>query len=128
MEKFSRSAIGYNIDEVNKFVDDMTKAYEDILDKLKENEEEIKRLKSEPDSSSESEEVIDAKNKADRIIADAKENASKIVDEALLEAAKTRIRANEIKTKINELKKRTKEDLQKEIDIIDKIDIDDDWK
>lgn len=44
-ERFTRSRNGYSIEEVNKFVDEMTEAYSSILEKLKMKEEEIIKLK-----------------------------------------------------------------------------------
>ena len=44
-ERFSRARNGYSIEEVNRFVDEMTYAYSDILEKLKAKDEEIAKLK-----------------------------------------------------------------------------------
>lgn len=45
-ERFTRTRNGYSIEEVNRFVDEMTYAYSDILEKLKQKDEEISKLKS----------------------------------------------------------------------------------
>ncbi len=45
MKKFTTSLKGYNISEVNEFVDKVTKEYEMMLSTLKERDEEISRLK-----------------------------------------------------------------------------------
>lgn len=44
-ERFTRSRDGYSIEEVNKFVDEMTEAYSNILNKLKSQEKELAKLK-----------------------------------------------------------------------------------
>lgn len=44
-ERFTRSRDGYSIEEVNKFVDEMTEAYSNILIKLKNQEQELTKLK-----------------------------------------------------------------------------------
>ena len=44
-ERFTRSKDGYSIEEVNKFVDEMTEAYSNILNKLKKQEQEMSKLK-----------------------------------------------------------------------------------
>ena len=94
MERFNSSFKGYNIDEVNKFVDDMTREYGAIIDKLRKKDLEIDRLKRENsdlqrkvDSNSigsiynSSEEISRmAKYEAKTIIEDAKKNASRIVN------------------------------------------------
>ena len=44
-ERFTRSKDGYSIEEVNKFVDEMTEAYSNILNKLKKQEQEMSKLR-----------------------------------------------------------------------------------
>ena len=45
MERFSSSLKGYNINEVNRFVDEMTREYSSIIDKLRSRDAEIEKLK-----------------------------------------------------------------------------------
>ena len=99
MERFNSSFKGYNIDEVNRFVDEMTREYGAIIDKLRIKDAEIDRLKKENEELkaasqknsigslySSSEEITRlAKYEARTIIDDAKKNASRIVNDALLE-------------------------------------------
>ena len=44
-DKFSKSFNGYNIEEVNAFIDEMTINYESLLNRLNEKEKEITVLK-----------------------------------------------------------------------------------
>lgn len=44
-DRFTRSRDGYSIEEVNRFVDEMTDAYEKILEKLKKQQEELASLR-----------------------------------------------------------------------------------
>ena len=49
MERFTRTLHGYNPDEVNKFLDDVIKQVERIIESNKQKDEEIKSLKKEMD-------------------------------------------------------------------------------
>ena len=104
MKKFSVSLKGYNINEVNAFVNDVTKEYESMLNNLKNRDEQIKLLKEElikyqnmentlnkallvaEDASNQIKKVASEESK--RVIEEARRNASRIVNEALIKAEK----------------------------------------
>ena len=104
MEKFSYEANGYNRREVNDFVNDVITQTEGIITKCKEQREEIKKLKEElnhyraientlKDAVMKAEMAGDnikkmAREESNMLITDAKHNASRIVNEALLKAEK----------------------------------------
>jgi len=135
MERFSSSFKGYNIDEVNRFVDEMTKEYSSIIDKLKSKDYEIAELKRkvedlERKSNSNSlgtiynggEEITRlAKNEARMIIDDAKKNASRIVNDALLEADKIEFKAETLKRNMTVFKRRMRTIVKSQLETIEDI-------
>ena len=104
MEKFSYEANGYNRSEVNQFVSDVIKQTEGIVARCKEQRSDIEKLKSELEHYKniertlnlaliKAEETADnikrvAREESEMIVTDAKHNASRIVNEALLKAEK----------------------------------------
>ena len=69
-----------------------------------------------------------AREEADNLINDAKKNASRIVNEALMQAEKTELESIRLKRNIITFKKKLKVLLEQQIDLadeIDKIDLDD---
>ncbi len=135
MERFNSSFKGYNIDEVNKFVDEMTREYSAIIDKLKSRDAEIDRLKSEIEELKKksntmsignlynsSEEISRlAKYEARTIIDDAKKNASRIVNDALLEAEKIETRAETLRRNMVVFKRRMRTIVKSQLDTIEDI-------
>lgn len=135
MERFSSSLKGYNIDEVNRFVDEMTKEYGAIIDKLRAKDAEIERLKGEikkletkarndnlGNIYSSSEEISRlAKYEARTIIDDAKKNASRIVNDALLEAEKIELKAETLRRNMVVFKRRMRTIVKSQLETIDDI-------
>lgn len=135
MERFNSSFRGYNIDDVNKFVDEMTKEYGAIIDKLKSKDEEIRKLESEIESLKRkndnnrlgeiygaNEELSRlAKHEARTIIEDAKKNASRIVNDALLEAERVELKADQIRRNMVVFKRRMRTVIQSQLETIDDI-------
>lgn len=135
MEKFNSSFKGYNIDEVNRFVDEMTREYGSIIDKLRSKDAEIERLKEkvarlESDANKNSigniyganEEITRlAKYEARSIIDDAKKNASRIVNDALLEAEKVEVKAETLRRNMVVFKRRMRTIVKSQLETIDDI-------
>ena len=104
MRKFSYEANGYNRSEVNQFVSDVISQTEGIIRKCKEQSNEVLKLKQELEhyrslednlktAIMKAEETGDnikrmAREEHELIVRDAKNNASRIVNEALLKAEK----------------------------------------
>ena len=104
MRKFNTAINGYDKQEVNQFVSEVTNEYEQMLEKLKSKDKEIALLEEQlthykglettlnramlvaEDSSTQLKKV--AKEEAKNIIEDAKKNASYIVNDALIKAEK----------------------------------------
>lgn len=138
MEKFTTSKDGYNKNEVNKFVNDVIIEVESMISKLKEKDRKIEELTKTiekynnieltlnktilmaENSSNEMKKL--AKEEAENLISDAKKNASRIVNEALLEAEKTQIESIRLKKNIVIFKKKLKIILENQIDMVNEID------
>ena len=140
MKKFSVSLKGYNINEVNAFVNDVTKEYETMLNKLKNRDEQIKSIKEElikyqnmentlnkallvaEDASNQIKKVASEESK--RVIEEARRNASRIVNEALIKAEKLETDGENLRKRIIVFKRRFKSVIETELETIDSIDED----
>ena len=138
MEKFSTSIRGYKKEEVNKFVDDCINKVENMLNELKQKDLEIENLKHDlvqyknmeatfnkailvaEDASNQIKRI--ARDESDRLIEDAKKNASIIVNNALIEAEKTQRETETLRRNIITFKRRLKSILENQLDMIDDID------
>ena len=135
MERFNSSFKGYNIQEVNKFVDEMTREYGAIINKLRTKDAEIERLKAEIrdlDKKINSNSIGNlynvneditrlAKQEARMIIDDAKKNASRIVNDALLEAEKIEVKAETLRRNMVVFKRRMRTVVKSQLETIDDI-------
>ncbi len=137
MDKFTIEPNGYSVKEVNKFVSDVISQTESILSKLKEQKNEIDRLNKELEKYKDieknltsalykSEEQAQNIRKSDYeekevIINDAKTNASRIVNDALLRAEKADIKADNIERNIRIFKKKLKLIVEQQLSVVDEI-------
>ncbi len=137
MERFSSSLNGYNVKEVNDFVDTTAREYASMLDKLKSKDAEIFKLENELKkyknmyenmnratlASTETSNTITqmSRNEARMIIEDAKRNASRIVNEALLEAERIEMRAEQVRRNMVVFKRRMRAIIQTQIQTIEDI-------
>ena len=138
MKKFSSNLNGYNKAEVNSFVDDVTKNYENMLNLLKERDKEITDLNNKLKTYIEMETSLNkallvaenassgikrlAQEEYNIIIDDAKKNASRIINTALLKAEKYELDAENLRRKINTYKKRIRQIIEEHLEIIDIVD------
>lgn len=144
MEKFSTSFTGYKKEEVNKFLDDVIKQVETMISNMKAKDLEIDKLKAELEHYKNLESTFNrallvaedagqqirnsARNESKNLIEDAKRNADRIVNNALLEASNARRDAEKLRRNIITFKKRLRDILETQLDLvddIDKLDIDD---
>ena len=65
---------------------------------------------------------VNAHNEAQLIMDDAKKNASRIVNEALLRAEKTEMEANMLRRNINVFKRRIKAIIEEQLESVEEID------
>ena len=145
MDKFKRSLNGYNIEEVNAFIDDVIKKVESILEEERKIKEEIKfkdvkikdleqvvehykniekQMNTSIITANESGEYIKrlAKTERDAIIEDARKNANRIISDALIRAEKIEYKTELLRKNIVSYKNRVRTMLNQQLDIIDDLD------
>lgn len=145
MEKFKRSINGYNIDEVNAFIDDVITKVELIITEEKKIKNDIvikeKKIRELEDTilkyqnmenqlhtsllnAEQNGEYIKkvAKSEGNAIISEAKRNANRIISDALIRAEKTKHETQMLKNNISLFKSKVKSMLNEQLEIVDKID------
>ena len=138
MERFSYETNGYNRSEVNQFVDEVIKETEAVILRVKKQNVEIEKLQKEIELyrsaindisvkaiKAEVKNEIDflAKKESEMIITNARKNASRIVNEALIKAYNIEKSTVILEKNIILLKKNLKNIVKKQMSEIDKIDI-----
>ncbi len=171
MKGFSHSQDGYNIEEVNRFLDKVIKKVEEMMNENKQKEDKIAELQkslseidneeikqkikklNEYESVGSREEIMVLKTKLEQyekmestlqnailysqrtcdqmkesaynerevIIEEAKKNANRIINEALLEAEKAERDATMIRRNVNVFKRKLKDILETQLDIVNDI-------
>lgn len=140
MRKFSNSFPGYNKNEVNSFVSNVTTEYESMLSKLKVRDKEIESLKNELAHYKNIENTLNrailiaeessqnikksAIEEGKLIVEDAKKNATRIMNNALIKAEKVEMEANQLKRQVAQYKRRYKNILEEQLESIDTLDLD----
>lgn len=138
MRKFNTIAYGYDKNEVNDFVVEVTNEYENMLNKLKSRDREITILKEKLNHYKEIETTLNkavliaedssnqikriARDEAKLIISDAKKNASHIINDALLKAEKTEIEADQLRRSLKIYKARIKQTIEEQLTMVDDVD------
>lgn len=138
MEKFNTSFNGYKKDEVNKFIDDVIKQVESMINNLKSKDYEIEKLKSELEHYKTLESTFNralivaedagqqirnsARNESVAIIEDAKRNADRIINNALLDADKARMEAERLRRNVITFKRRLRSILEDQMNLVNDID------
>ena len=148
MERFNRILRGYDPEEVNAFLDQVIARVELMVSDIEKKDKEIKELKSKLAGISEMEEKLgqyermeDTLNRAilmaqkssdqmklsahresELLLEDAKSNASRIVNEALLRAEKIENESITLKRNVNIFKRRLKDIIESQLDVIEEID------
>ena len=148
MEKFTRVPDGYNPSEVNQFLDQVIEQVGIIIKESKEKDERIKELERKladtekmSDKLSQYQRMEQTLSKAiymaqktadqmrtmayqerDTILEEAKNNANRIVNDSLLKAEKTRDEADMLKRNVNIFKRRIRNIVEAQIEIIDELD------
>ena len=137
MKKFNTSFNGYNKTEVREFVSNVCKEYESMLNKLKAQDVEIEKLKNDlvhykdlektlnktimiaEDTSSQIKKM--AREESNSIIEEAKRNASKIINDALLRNEEIEKNAEELRRRVIMFKRKYKQAMENEIEVINEI-------
>lgn len=143
MKKFDRSINGYNVHQVNAFVDDVISRVDDMITKMKNKDLEIDRLKKELEHYKNMDATLNRavvmaeeaaskyKNntlaESDLIITEAKKNANRIINDALMKAESLEADAARLRRNIVTYKRRIRGLIEEQasiIDDLDKVDID----
>lgn len=145
MEKFNKTLRGYDPVEVNAFLDQVIKQVEEMVNEIKVKNERVGLLekenlvlkdKIEQYASTEatlSKAIMMAQKTSDQmrlaahqeselVLGDAKKNANRIVNEALLQAEKIELEASMLKRNVNVFKRRLKDIVESQMEIISDID------
>ena len=139
MEKFSYEANGYNRNQVNQFVEEVITQTEGIIKRCKEQKNEIENLRQElehyknietsmKDAIILAEEAGDnikrmAREESEMIVTDAKHNASRIVNEALLKAEKIEVQSERMQNNIKIFKRKLKLIIEQQMEVVDEIEV-----
>lgn len=149
MEKFNRVLRGYDPEEVNKFLDEVIVKVENMVSELADKEKKIcelqnfakenEDLKKQIERFKQTEQTMNraiymaqktsdqmrlmAHNERETIISEAKRNANRIVNEALLKAERAEREAARLNRNIVVFKKRVKDIIETQLDIVDKIEV-----
>lgn len=143
MKKFDRSINGYNVHQVNAFVDDVISRVDDMITKMKSKDLEIDRLEKELEHYKNMDATLNRavvmaeeaaskyKNntlaESDLIITEAKKNANRIINDALMKAESLEADAARLRRNIVTYKRRIRGLIEEQasiIDDLDKVDID----
>lgn len=138
MKKFDRSLNGYNVAQVNAFVDDVVDKVDDMITKMKQKDMEIDRLNKElehyksMDSTLNRAVVIaeeaankykeNSLNESDLIVTEAKKNANRIINDALMKAEKIEEEASRLRRNVITYKRRIRNLMDQQAEIIDDLD------
>lgn len=139
MEKFNYEVNGYNRQEVNQFVQDVIKETEGIVTCCEEQRKEIDSMKRELEHYRELEEALKqsivsaertsdnikrlAREESDMILTDAKHNASRIVNEALLRAEKIEQKSDNLERNIKIFKRKLKVVMEQQMAVVEEIEL-----
>ena len=142
---FGMSFYGYNKNEVNEFINNVTNEYESMLEKLKKTNEEMKKLRDDNNKlqgdleqykgiegtlrrtlalAEESNQTIrkSTYDESQAIIEDAKKNASRIINDALLKAQKIQDDADAIRRDTIVYRNRIMNIMKEQKELLDKYD------
>ena len=138
VNKFSTSIQGYNKEEVNDFVTEVTKEYESMLKKLKASCEVIESLKKELKHYKDMEATLNrailiaeestsnikkaAYDESKVIIDDAKRNATKVINNALVKAERIESEAESLRRRISVYKRRFRALVEDQLDEVEAFD------
>ncbi len=140
MRKFNNSFPGYNKKEVNSFVSNVTTEYESMLNNLKDRDKQIESLTKELEHYKNLEGTLNrailiaeettqnikksAFDESKIIVEEAKKNASRIINNALIKAEKVENEADALKRQVEQYKIRYKNLLETQLDAVERLDLD----
>lgn len=138
MKKFDKSFNGYNVNQVNAFVDDVVDKVDDMITKMKEKDLIIDRLTKELEHYKNMDATLNravvmaeeasnkykenSLNESDLIITEAKKNANRIINDALMKAEHIEEESARLRRNIVTYKRRIKGLIEQQSEIIDDLD------
>ena len=142
MEKFHTAWNGYNKDEVNRFVNVIVKEFESIRQKDAQKNATIKTLNEQMIRYKNMENTLNrvviiaeeaghrikkiAHDESEMILEDARKNASRIINDALLKSEEAQREADNLRRNIASYKRKLREIVENQLTAIN--DLDKDWK
>lgn len=139
MDKFHYEANGYNRSEVNAFIERVIRETEGIINKCQEQKDEIKDLKDKLESYKVLEDSINksivnaektsdnikrlAREEANVIVSDAKNNASRIVNDALIRSERIEQQADVLERNIKIFKRKLKIIVEQQLAVVEEIEV-----
>lgn len=139
MDKFHYEANGYNRSEVNAFIERVIRETEGIINKCQEQKQELKRLEEKLESYKALEDSINksivnaektsdnikrlAREEANVIVSDAKNNASRIVNDALIRSEKIEQQADVLERNIKIFKRKLKIIVEQQLAVVEEIEV-----
>ena len=138
MRKFDTVFHGYDKYQVQKCIHDIINNYEVLLNKSKKTEEQNKVLREKIQYYERIEDSMNraiftaetagdqikssARKEAEALITEARHNASRIINDALLKAEKAQNHADQLKRNTNVLKRRLRQIIENQLEVIEEID------
>ena len=138
MEKFDTVFRGYDKAQVQKCLDEIIHNYEALLEKSKKTEEDNKKLVEQIAYYQRIEDTMNraiytaeaagdqikssARREAEALVSEARHNANRIINDALLKAERAQNHADQLKRNTNILKRRLRQIIENQLEVIEEID------
>ncbi len=138
MEKFDTVFRGYDKYQVQKCLDEIIHNYESLLEKSKKTEEDNKKLVEQIAYYQRIEDTMNraiytaeaagdqikssARREAESLVNEARHNANRIINDALLKAERAQNHADQLKRNTNVLKRRLRQIIENQLEVIEEID------
>lgn len=148
MDKFNRALRGYDPNEVNNFLDKVIKQVEVIIESNKQKDKKLVELASLAEENAKLKDKLaqyermestlnkailmaqktsdqmrfQAHQESELILSDAKKNADRIINDALIQAEKTELEANTLKRNISIFKRKIKGIIEAQLEVVDELD------
>ncbi|MBQ7136379.1 MAG: DivIVA domain-containing protein [Bacilli bacterium] len=139
MDKFHLETNGYSRSEVNKFIDDVIANTESMIKRVKTQQVEINNLKEELVRYKRMEETLkgsmykaeeastnikkQAMDEGKIIVEEARKNASRIVNDALLRAERIELKADVLERNVRIFKRKLKSVIEQQLAVVEEIEI-----
>jgi len=139
MKKFSKEFNGYNKSEVNDFLNEVIRETEKLLKKLENQQAEINSLKKDIVHYQDLERSLNlaltnaqnvgenirrmANSESDRIIEEARMNASRIVNDALIRSEKIELKREQAERNLRVFKNRLRSIVEQQLSVVEEIEL-----